>query len=84
MLRASHRPRLLGGPVCNRRTLPLVLTVLGQIGAAKTKAKEAGDKARKGGAAFALLGALSLLIGAFIAAVAAALGGKQRDEDEGR
>lgn len=42
--------------------------------------KEAADKARKSAAAFSLFGAFSLLIGAFIAAVAAALGGRQRDE----
>ena len=58
--------------------------VLAQVDAAKAKAKEAADTARKAGATFALLGALSLLIGAFIAAAAAALGGKQRDEDEVR
>ena len=57
---------------------------LAQVDAAKAKAKEAADTARKAGATFALLGALSLLIGAFIAAVAASLGGKQRDEDEVR
>jgi hypothetical protein len=49
---------------------------------AKVKAKQAADTARKGGATFALLGALSLVIGAFIASAAAALGGRQRDEEE--
>lgn len=58
--------------------------VLAQVEAAKTKAKEAADAARKAGAAAALLGALALLIGAFIAGVAAAFGGHQRDEDEAR
>ncbi|AEH90891.1 hypothetical protein [Mesorhizobium sp. B263B2A] len=49
---------------------------------AKNKAKAAADTARKASAAFALVGALSVIVGAFIASVAAALGGKQRDEDE--
>jgi len=39
---------------------------------AKVKAKQAADTARKGSATFALLGALSLVIGAFIASAAAA------------
>ncbi|MGX5848788.1 hypothetical protein ACWGTO_17090 [Mesorhizobium sp. PL10] len=49
---------------------------------AKVKAKQAADIARKGSATFALLGALSLVIGAFIASAAAALGGRQRDDEE--
>ena len=49
---------------------------------AKVKAKQAADTARKGSATFALLGALSLVIGAFIASSAAALGGRQRDDEE--
>ena len=49
---------------------------------AKVKAKQAADTARKGSATFALLGALSLVIGAFIASAAAALGGRQRDDEE--
>jgi len=49
---------------------------------AKVKAKQAADTARKASATFALLGALSLIIGAFIASAAAALGGRQRDEEE--
>ncbi|KRB25956.1 MULTISPECIES: hypothetical protein [Mesorhizobium] len=49
---------------------------------AKVKAKQAADTARKASATFALLGALSLAIGAFIASAAAALGGRQRDEEE--
>nr|WP_313056966.1 hypothetical protein [Agrobacterium cavarae] len=57
-------------------------TVLGQIEAAKVKAQEAADTARKAAATTALVGAVSLLIGAFIASVAAALGGRQRDEEE--
>ncbi|MBZ9676533.1 hypothetical protein [Mesorhizobium sp. ES1-1] len=49
---------------------------------AKVKAKQAADAARKASATFALLGALSLVIGAFIASAAAALGGRQRDDEE--
>ncbi|RWM70083.1 MAG: hypothetical protein EOR81_32595, partial [Mesorhizobium sp.] len=40
------------------------------------------NRSRKAGATFALDGALSLIIGAFIASAAAALGGKQRDDEE--
>lgn len=57
-------------------------TVLKQIDDAKSTAKEAADKARKTGATTALVGSLSLLVGAFIASAAAALGGRQRDEEE--
>lgn len=56
--------------------------VLTRVEAAKTKAKEVADAARKAGIAASLLGALSLLIGAFIASVAAAFGGRQRDDEE--
>lgn len=56
--------------------------VMAQVQAAKVKARQAADAARKASATFALLGALSLVIGAFIAGLAAALGGKQRDDDE--
>ncbi|MCV3206167.1 hypothetical protein OHD62_03525 [Mesorhizobium sp. YC-39] len=48
----------------------------------KVKAQQAADTARKASATFALLGALSLVIGAFIASAAAALGGRQRDDEE--
>ncbi|AZO28520.1 MULTISPECIES: hypothetical protein [unclassified Mesorhizobium] len=57
-------------------------TVIAGIDDAKNKAKAAADTARKASATFALVGALSMIVGAFIASVAAALGGKQRDEDE--
>ena len=50
-----------------------------QIKAAETKAREAADVARKAGAMASIYTALSLLIGAFIASAAAALGGRQRD-----
>lgn len=51
-----------------------------QVKAAEVKAREAADAARKAGAMASFYTALSLLIGAFIASVAAALGGRQRDE----
>jgi hypothetical protein len=57
-------------------------TVIAGVDDAKNKAKAAADRARKASATFALVGALSMIVGAFIASVAAALGGKQRDEDE--
>jgi len=56
--------------------------VLAQVEQAKVTAQEAADAARKAGATFALVGALSMIMGAFIASAAAALGGMQRDEDE--
>lgn len=56
--------------------------VLARAQAAKVKAQETADAARKAGATLALLSALALLIGAFIASVAAALGGRQRDDEE--
>ncbi|MEZ2328509.1 hypothetical protein AB6802_02145 [Mesorhizobium sp. RCC_202] len=56
--------------------------MVAKIEDAKVKAKQAADTARKGSATFALLGALSLVIGAFIASAAAALGGRQRDDEE--
>jgi hypothetical protein len=56
--------------------------VLAQVEAAKVNAQQAADTARKAGATFALIGALSLIVGAFIASAAAALGGRQRDDDE--
>ncbi len=44
------------------------------------EAKQAADKARKAAARLAMLTALSLVIGAFIASVSAVLGGRLRDE----
>ena len=49
-----------------------------------TRAKLAADSARKSSAATALFTALSMLIGAFIACVAAALGGRERDINAAR
>lgn len=43
-------------------------------------AQKAADAARKAGTALALFTALAMLIGAFIACVAAALGGQERDQ----
>jgi hypothetical protein len=51
-----------------------------QIKAAEVKVRQAADAARKAAAAASLYTALSMLIGAFIASAAAALGGRQRDE----
>ncbi|MER8376199.1 hypothetical protein [Mesorhizobium sp. M1396] len=56
--------------------------VIAKVDDAKVKAKQAADTARKATASFALIGALSMAIGAFIASVAAAFGGKQRDDEE--
>ncbi|BCG76787.1 hypothetical protein [Mesorhizobium sp. 113-3-3] len=56
--------------------------MVAKVEEAKVKAKQAADTARKASATFALLGALSLVIGAFIASAAAAIGGRQRDEEE--
>jgi Flp pilus assembly protein TadB len=47
---------------------------------ASVQAKAAADEARKSGATAALYTALALLIGAFIASVSAAIGGRLRDE----
>lgn len=55
---------------------------LANIETAKTEAQEAVDTAKQAATAMALAGAVSLMIGAFIASVAAALGGRQRDEEE--
>ncbi|MDB6082884.1 MAG: hypothetical protein JWN43_765 [Gammaproteobacteria bacterium] len=47
---------------------------------AEAKLKAEADRARKAAAEASIYAALSLLIGAFIASVAAAIGGRQRDE----
>ncbi|ACE90855.1 hypothetical protein AMC83_CH01859 [Rhizobium phaseoli] len=57
-------------------------TVLKRIDDAKVATQKAADEARKAASTTALLGSLSLLVGAFIAAAAAAFGGSQRDEEE--
>ena len=48
--------------------------------AAEVKAQQGVDAARKAGATMSIFTGLAMLIGAFIACVAAALGGQQRDE----
>jgi hypothetical protein len=54
--------------------------VLAQAKDAELKARQAADTARKAGAYASIFAALSMLIGAFIACVASAVGGQQRDE----
>ena len=53
--------------------------VITQVKAADLKALEAADAARKAAAKASILTALAMLIGAFIACAAAALGGHERD-----
>lgn len=57
--------------------------VIAQAEAAVTTAQEAADAARDVAAKFSLYFFLSLLVGAFIAITAAAIGGRQRDEVDG-
>lgn len=56
-------------------------TAFGKLQAAEAKARELADAARKAASAMAICTALAMLIGAFIASVAAALGGRERDGD---
>ncbi len=56
-----------------------VADVVGQENAAIVKAKQVADAARKASAALAIYTFVSLLIGAFIASVAGAIGGRLRD-----
>jgi hypothetical protein len=53
-----------------------------QINDAANKARQTADQARKRAAQLAVVTALSMLVGAFIAGVAGALGGRSRDEYE--
>lgn len=55
-------------------------TIIEKANEAKADAKKAADTARKAGASLSIFTVLSMLIGAFIASVAAALGGRHRDE----
>jgi hypothetical protein len=55
-------------------------TVVAQINDAAVKAKQAADVARKRAAQLAIVSALAMLVGAFIAATAGAIGGGIRDE----
>jgi hypothetical protein len=54
--------------------------VIAQMNAAEVKLRQEADTARKTTATISIFTALSMLIGAFVASVAAALGGKRRDE----
>lgn len=53
---------------------------IAQMKTAEDKAKQAADATRKAGSYFSIYSFASSLIGAFIACVAAALGGRHRDE----
>jgi hypothetical protein len=53
--------------------------VIAQVKATDLKAREVADAARKAAAKASILTALAMLIGAFIASAAAALGGHERD-----
>jgi hypothetical protein len=55
--------------------------VIAKAKAAERKARQIADAARKAGAYLSIFTGVSMLIGAFIAAAAAALGGRHRDED---
>jgi hypothetical protein len=52
---------------------------IAKVQAAKVQAKQAADKARKAAEAASIFTALAMLIGAFVACISAALGGKLRD-----
>jgi hypothetical protein len=54
-------------------------SVIAQMRDAEAKARQAADTARKTAASIAILTALSMVIGAFIASATAALGGRLRD-----
>ena len=54
--------------------------VIAQEKAAELKVRQAADAASKAGSYLSIFTGLSMLIGAFIACAAAALGGQQRDE----
>jgi len=55
-------------------------TVVDQLNDAEQKVRQAADVARKRAAQLSIVTALSMLIGAFVASAAAALGGRIRDE----
>jgi hypothetical protein len=54
-------------------------SAIAKVQAAKVQAKQAADKARKAAEAASIFTALAMLIGAFIASISAALGGRLRD-----
>lgn len=62
-----------------RRVDQVVQNVKQAADEARQKAKEAADQARNAAAAFALWGFASMLIGAFVASLAATWGGRRRD-----
>jgi hypothetical protein len=76
----------LGQLVATRAGLPQdaavkrVNDVLGQVQTAETKVREVADQTRKATAQASFFLFFSMLIGAFIASVSGALGGRQRDE----
>jgi hypothetical protein len=55
--------------------------VIAKVKAAETKARQIADATRKAGAYLSIYTGVTMLIGAFIAAAAAALGGRHRDEE---
>ena len=55
--------------------------VIAKVKAAETKARQIADATRKAGAYLSIFTGVTMLIGAFIAAASAALGGRHRDED---
>jgi hypothetical protein len=55
--------------------------VIAKVKAAETKARQVADATRKASAYLSTYTGVTMLIGAFIAAVAAALGGRHRDRD---
>jgi hypothetical protein len=55
--------------------------VIAKVKTGETKARQVADATRKAGAYLSIYTGVTMLIGAFIAAVAAALGGRHRDED---
>jgi hypothetical protein len=76
----------LAGLVANKTGVPSdeaqkrVDTFIQSVKDASTQAKATADEARKAAAEAALYTALALLVGAFIASVSAAIGGRLRDE----
>jgi hypothetical protein len=92
----AESTRILGRAVGSAEFAPADRTYLAQLVSERTglgqadaetrvdevvaAAKEDVDAARKAAAAIAFATALSLLIGAFVASVAGAIGGRHRDE----
>jgi hypothetical protein len=69
----------LSGPEAEKRVTDTYARVQAKLAAAQTAAKDAADKARKASSYAALWLFISLLIGAFVASLAATYGGRQRD-----